>query len=94
MRQSAVSASPTGPPNTPECACRSSIATSIVTSTSPRRLVVSAGTSTAAFAESAMTMTSQAKASRYSCSNAVRVGEPDSSSPSTNSVTPTGGRPP
>ena len=42
MRHSAVSASPTGPPNTPECACRSSIATSTVTSTSPRRLVVSA----------------------------------------------------
>ena len=38
-----------------------------------------------------MTMTSQASASWCSCRSAVRVGEPDSSSPSTNSVTPTGG---
>ena len=43
VRQSAVRASPTGPPNTPECAGRSSIATSTVTSTSPRRLVVRRG---------------------------------------------------
>ena len=77
----------------PECTGRSSIATSTSTSTSPRRLVVSAGTSTAGLAESAITMTSQLSASRWAASSAVRVGEPDSSSPSTNSVTPTGGRP-
>jgi energy-coupling factor transporter ATP-binding protein EcfA2 len=92
-RHSAVSASPSGPPNTPECTGRSSIRTSTVQSTSPRRLVVSAGTSVAGLPESAMMITSAASSSRCSASSAVSVGEPDSSSPSMNSVTPTGSAP-
>jgi hypothetical protein len=73
-RHSAVSASPIGPPNTPECTGRSNIDTSMTTSTSPRRLVVRAGTSTAGLAASAITITSQASASRCSRRNAGQRG--------------------
>ncbi len=44
--------------------------------------------------ESAMTMTSAASLSRWAASSLPRDGEPDSSSPSTKTVTPTGGLPP
>ena len=92
-RHRAVRASPAGPPNIPECTARSSIETSTTMFARPRRLVVSAGTSTAGLAASAITMTSAARESRCSASSAGSVGDPDSSSPSTNSRTPTGGRP-
>ena len=66
-----------------------SVRTSTVARTSPRRLVVSAGTPMSQLVESAMTMTSARSRSAYSLRKAPSVGEPISSSPSTSTVTPT-----
>jgi hypothetical protein len=68
--------------------------TSTTQSARPRSDTVSAGTSGVQLSESAMTMTSAASLSRCAASSAPSDGEPDSSSPSTNTVTPTGGLPP
>ena len=62
-------------------------------STRPRRVVVSAGSPIAQLPESAITITSAASRSLCASRNASSVGEPTSSSPSINSVTPTGGAP-
>ena len=63
-------------------------------SASPRSDTVSDGTSVLQLSESAMTITSEASTSRCAASSRDSDGEPDSSSPSTNTVTPTGGAPP
>ena len=69
----------------------SRVRSSTTQSASPRSEVVKAGWPTAQLAESAMTKTSAASTSRCSASSRARVGEPISSSPSTKTVTPTGG---
>ena len=70
------------------------MATSTTQSASPRSDTVSAGISVLQLSESAITITSAASVSRWAASSRPSDGEPDSSSPSTNTVTPTGGLPP
>ena len=93
-RTSTLSASGTTPPHNPECRPWSSVATSTTQSASPRSDTVSAGTSGVQLSESAITITSAASLSLCAASSRPNDGEPDSSSPSTNTVTPTGGVPP
>ena len=64
-RDSRVGASSTGPPNMPECTAWSRTLTSMVPSTRPRRLVVSAGMPTFQLLESATTITSARSSSRW-----------------------------
>ena len=90
-RHSAIRASGTRPPHMPECTAWVSVRTSTSTRTRPRRLVVSAGTPMSQLPLSAITMTSAAqRGRRAAASRSARVGEPTSSSPSMNIVTPTG----
>ncbi|CKP59853.1 Uncharacterised protein [Mycobacterium tuberculosis] len=93
-RTSTVSASGTTPPHNPECSPWSRVATSTTQSAIPRSDTVKAGMSVLQLSESAMTITSAASASRWAASNRPSDGDPDSSSPSTKTVTPTGGLPP
>ena len=89
-RLSVISASGTRPPHMPEWTAWVSVRTSMSTRTRPRRLVVSAGSPMSQLPESAITMTSASSRCWCSSSSATSVGEPISSSPSTNIVTPTG----
>ncbi len=89
-RLSVISASGTSPPHMPECTAWVRVRTSMSARTSPRRLVVSAGTPMSQLPESAMTMTSAASRAWCSLRSAGRVSEPTSSSPSMNIVTLTG----
>ena len=93
-RTNTLSASGTTPPHMPECSPWSRVATSTMQSANPRSDTVSDGTSVLQLSESAITMTSAARASRCAASSRDNDGEPDSSSPSTKTVTPTGGFPP
>ncbi|MCY1237209.1 hypothetical protein D9M72_498960 [compost metagenome] len=87
-RESSVGASRTAPPNIPEWTACSRTCTSMVPSTRPRRLVVSAGMPTFQLLESATTMTSARSSSRCVSRNVRNVGDPASSSPSIKNVTP------
>ena len=80
-----ISASGTSPPHMPECTAWVRVRTSTSARTSPRRLVVSAGTSMSQLPESAITMTSARSRSWCSARNAGRDSQPTSSSPSTKS---------
>ena len=84
----------TAPPYIPLWTACSRVRTSTTASTSPRSDVVSEGTPIFQLLESASTRTSALSLSR--CLRRIRPseGDPDSSSPSTKTVTPTGGRPP
>ena len=77
-----VTASRTGPPYWPECRAWSSTSMRASTWTTPRSEVVSAGTPTLQFEESATMMTSASRRSRWAARKASKEGEPTSSSPS------------
>jgi hypothetical protein len=89
-RDSVISASGTAPPNMPLCTACSSVRTSTLPLTMPRRPVVSAGWPMSQLPESAITMTSDSSVSRCSRSRSSSDPEPNSSSPSTKTMTPTG----
>ena len=89
-RDSAVRASGTTPPHMPEWTAWSSVRTSTSQSASSAQRVVSAGVPMSQFPESAITMTSLASRSRYRRRIAGSDCDPDSSSPSMKTVTPTG----
>ncbi len=78
------------PPNCPEWIAWSSVVTSTTQSQTPRSVVVNAGTPTSQFPESVITYASARSSSVCAAMIALRLGEPNSSSPSTKTVTPTG----
>src|SRR5207248_1017537 len=81
----------TPPPNDPECRSRTGPVSVTPTGSSPRMPVHMDGTSAAHMVVSLITITSQASRSRSRRSRAAKCSEPDSSSPSTISLTVTGG---
>ncbi len=93
IRARQVTASGKMPPNPPLWTAWSSVVTSTMQSTTPRRVVVSAGCPTRQFPESAMTTASQRSAARSASRKPRRCFEPDSSSPSMKKRTLHGGRP-
>ena len=81
----------TAPPNDPECRSTAGPRRVISAPASPRIEVTALGRSGAAMPVSLTTTTSQSSRSRCSRSRAAKWGDPDSSSPSTSSLTVTAG---
>ncbi len=81
----------TAPPNEPECRSVDGPRSVTSTSVSPRIPVHMDGTSAAHIVVSLMTTASQASRSRWARSRSAKCTEPASSSPSTSSLTVTGG---